>query len=685
MLAFLPLFVWVALWLLWLDWAQGQKDPQELSRSIRSSTLFATICWGAALALITEAGSTLHILNRAWVALAWTAILGILCLIGLRAGRFRRGGQYLQRGIRQIYRIEWLFIALIGILSSALLVILLLSPPNNTDSLQYHLARVVHWAQNASLGHYATAVIRQISNPIWAEEVILHMRLLWGNDGLAGLVQWGAMLGSLTAVTLIAAELGVGRLGQWIAAAFAFSLPMGVLQSTSTQNDYVVAFWLLCVAWLVLRASAQPFNRSESILLGMAVGLGMLTKGIFYPFVFPFGVWFLIAALRWGRQQQLSWGQSILQILPSSGWILLTVVILNIGYWLRNWLTFGGPLGPGEWVSTMVASQYGLGPFAASLIRNAAMNFATPSLHVNALIVQILRNKLTPLDPRMAEFDLLWGWNHEDIAGNPLHVVLIALALLILLFSWRRVKDRRLWAYLAALGGVYAMLSSVIHFELYGVRFQLPLFILGAPLVGAALGLSAPGYPRPSAAPLPTGRRRARSAADIFQWTFILILLAACLPWVLFNRTRPLIALKDGGEPFSIPCQRILGCTVGSILFEPPTTILFANWISQRDPYLQASRDLKESGCQQIGLRLDSHNLEYPFWWLLDAPQSGVRLESIYTLPEMERYLDPAFHPCAIICTICADRTNLHGLPLVSQYGDLKLFMGPGFTPQPDP
>jgi hypothetical protein len=97
------------------------------------------------------------------------------------------------------------------------------------------------------------------------------------------------------------------------------------------------------------------------------------------------------------------------------------------------------------------------------------------------------------------------------------------------------------------------------------------------------------------------------------------------------------------------------------------------------------SKDLKSSGCQQIGLRIDSSDLEYLFWWLLDAPQSGMHLETLYTFPELERYIDPAFTPCAIICTICDDRTSLHGLTLDGDYSKVKLFTGSEFTPEPGP
>jgi hypothetical protein len=56
------------------------------------------------------------------------------------------------------------------------------------------------------------------------------------------------------------------------------------------------------------------------------------------------------------------------------------------------------------------------------------------------------------------------------------------------------------------------------------------------------------------------------------------------------------------------------------------------------------------------------------------------RLETIYTVPRLEPLIDRSFSPCAIICTICGDRDRLHGLDLYHAAGEVKLFVGDGFT-----
>jgi hypothetical protein len=113
------------------------------------------------------------------------------------------------------------------------------------------MARVAHWAQAGSLGHYPTGIERQNLMPPGAEIGILHTYLLAQGDRLAIFPQWLAMVGSLIAAGALAQLLGATRPGQWLAAVFVATLPMRIAQATSTMTDCVVA-WAACVAFEAL-------------------------------------------------------------------------------------------------------------------------------------------------------------------------------------------------------------------------------------------------------------------------------------------------------------------------------------------------------------------------------------------------------------------------------------------------
>ncbi len=112
--------------------------------------------------------------------------------------------------------------------------------------MTYHLTRVVNWIDRGSVAHYRTNNLRQLYLGPWAEFSILHLRVLSGSDRLSALVQFAAMIGSIAGVSRIAQRIGADRRGEVFAAVCCATIPMGILQGSSTQNDYASAFWVVC-------------------------------------------------------------------------------------------------------------------------------------------------------------------------------------------------------------------------------------------------------------------------------------------------------------------------------------------------------------------------------------------------------------------------------------------------------
>jgi hypothetical protein len=252
----------------------------------------------------------------------------------------------------------------------------------------------------------------------------------------------------------------------------------------------------------------------------------------------------------------------------------------------------------------------------------------------------------------MFEWEIV-AWSHEDTTPNTLH---FALALLSVAGAF--VVHRPMRALLRMYGllvlAMYALIPVVIAHgvSVWGMRYQLPFFVLASPVTGAVF----------------SSVRRPRLSLYLGG-----ILLLAALPWILFNNTRPRI----GRRPW--PTR------VGSILTTSQTDLMFAAVPKNKAPYQQAVQTVRAQACQSVGLRIDSAHLEYLFWWLFRAPEDGTRIETIYTVPRLEPLLDKGFHPCAVICTICGDRTRLHGLPLVAGLnGGVSVFAGDDFAWDPD-
>jgi hypothetical protein len=142
--------------------------------------------------------------------------------------------------------------------------------------------------------------------------------------------------------------------------------------------------------------------------------------------------------------------------------------------------------------------------------------------------------------------------------------------------------------------------------------YLLPPVVIGH---GTSYWVSATSY-----ASLVCGRRgwpAATVGTRTEGWAAVGGLLVAvyCLPWLTLDNTRPLI----GMPPWS---TRTL-----SLLAEDPVNVLFATNLALADDCQLTGVAVRQAGCTQVGLNAGWDFLGYPLWSVLDATQSGVRIE----------------------------------------------------------
>jgi hypothetical protein len=106
-----------------------------------------------------------------------------------------------------------------------------------------------------------------------------------------------------------------------------------------------------------------------------------------------------------------------------------------------------------------------------------------------------------------------------------------------------------------------------------------------------------------------------------------------------------------------------------------PAEILFAQSPENLDEYAELAGDIREAGCPRVGLALRPLDQEYTLWWLLGAPESGIRLEHVVASEATQGLIDPGFTPCAILCTDCGPVSSISDLPLAVDYGHIRLYM----------
>jgi hypothetical protein len=626
----IPLFTLVALTLLLTSLFPGL--------GWRHNFLRATLLMGAWLVFAVEILSLFHAITQAGLALMWTALF-VASVIWL-AKRWQRGL------LPPRPEFVWLKSPAVVIMLSVLVAMVIavglvawFAPPNTYDSLNYHMARVAHWAQNRSVAHYATGVDRQNTFAPLAEYSVLNSYVLTGGDRLVNFTDWFAMVGSVIGVSLAAALLGAPLAGQFMAGIFVATLPMGIAQASSTMTDYVTGFWLVCVAveFLFLWTEKHPDWRLV-LFLSLAAGLAIATKSTAFTFLLPFAVAAPVLLFRKTKRSEF---------LKLAGLAILVVGLVNAGYVSRNLQTYGAPLDPGHSrdFPNQMLDWRGL---VSTTLRTAVFQLHTPWDALNHQLMRLVvgihfKMGVDVNDPRstvIGEFRVGRPTTHEDTLVNPLHTFLIFTTAAISLFTVKRTGRRVIYYQLLVLAGFVAF-SFILKWQIFGSRLLLPFFLIAAPAFGMVFGSLLPAW-----------------AATVIS----LGLVASSTMWLFSIFARPLLPLK-GRTDFP------------SVLVAPREQMYFASIPGAYEPMKNVSNHILDAGCMNVGMAISGAGAEYPYWLLLGAPRDDLRIEWIVAGTPSARYSDPDFQPCAVICDTCDDRQSFRGLPLVDEQGKIRLYL----------
>ena len=616
MLIILPLIAFVLLWLIF----------QTRGNYWRNSVLLAAPVWGLFLSLITEILSNLKLLTVGGVVGLW---LLTNLILGFIYWQLRQEKQpVVPEEKYPIPTFLMLLLSGIGFIVAAVGLLAILASPNNWDSMTYHMVRVVHWIQNRSLEHFPSNYLPQLYLMPWSGYAIAHFQILAGSDRFVNLVQWFSMVGSVIGISLIAKQLGADIRGQVFAAVFCATIPMGILQSSSTQSDYVVTFWLVCLIYFVLEALKTGITIKQAIFIGLSLGLATLTKGTAYIFAFPFMVWLLVGSLK-----QVYWKKLWKPFLI----IAFLALFLNLGYYSRNIDLFGSPLGSTQGfqgtddpqgfkytndafsVPILVSNVVRNLAIHADIVRNLGLQgVITPTTGVTEKVVKIIHQALgvdinDDRTTRQGPFHVPALSTNEDTAGNPLHFFIILSLLLFLAIRWKHFrKEGLLIIYPLAIITAFLLFCYQLKWQPYHARLHVSLFVPFAAFVGVLLSQ------------LP------KKLANIVP----ILLLVTSLHWVFNNQFRPF---------------------TGAVNVFNQTRIeqYFTARKYLQEPYTKAVNFVNEKGCANVGLMLEDH-WEYPWWVLFQQNKnSNVKFEHVNVPNISNRTANEPPHkdfiPCAII------------------------------------
>jgi len=380
----------------------------------------------------------------------------------------------------------FLFFIIASLLS---LFFTLVVPTNSSDSMAYHLARIGFWLQNQTLAHFETNSLRQLIFPVNSEIMILWPMVFIKKDFLVGFAEYFSYWGCIFVLYNFLKYLKLSTRRILWAIFILASLPATIIESSSTQTNLIVAFFLFCSLYLFLYGAKEKENKSL-IFSAVAFSIALGVKSTATLFIPIFAIIYLLISIKESKKE--FYKPIIVFILSSFPAFLL----LSSYNYILNYIDFGSPFGPPYFVYKH-SVLFGLKSFLASSIKYIFLFFSFTGIkfaYILSSLFSELKETIFQILHLQTTDGLVYGdltnlntTIHENYAMFGILGFLLILPLIIK-YSLARIafsKNRTFYLSLAGLitVGFLISISALMGFCYWYNRFFLTAIVLSSPIL----------------------------------------------------------------------------------------------------------------------------------------------------------------------------------------------------------
>ena len=458
----------------------------QTKKTVGLSLILGMLTFSILISFSTELLSYFHLFNRQGLITFWTSITGILIITHSK----KKYSLYvfitdISKKMKYIFLKTSLFYKTITILLTLLILLIIIQgisyPPNNWDSMTYHLARISHWILNNSVENYPTNITRQIYSPPFSEYTIAQTSILENSDVFNNIVQLLYHLSACIVVVEILKLFTNNKNIHFFAFCLSITLPEAVLQASSTQNDLVHTFFLLCALFFSVKF-LKEFKIEHASWLGVAIGFALLSKIIAFFYVpallLLLGVLTILNARN--KKEKLP--------LLAIGISAIIVITINLNFTLRKFDFSNNLSGTSEKIEDGITfNKYGPKLLLSTCIKNIALhadpffvnNFGNIFAEKSHLLIgKHINEKGTNVFDM--KFNAVSSWkNHED--SQPNFIVLTLFFICINILCIQIILKKRKWfsiemILLLLIILQFITLNLIIRWEPWNSRIHTPIF-----------------------------------------------------------------------------------------------------------------------------------------------------------------------------------------------------------------
>ena len=521
----------------------------RFNSSISVNIIKSVLSFGFTTYIITELLSLMNNLNLYGIIISWLVVSFILIFLIFKT-KSKIDLFWFLKKIKCFTLTQKIYLIIICLIFSLLLFQGIIYPPNNWDSLTYHMSRIMYWLGNENLNHFPTHILRHLYQPPFAEYIIMHVNVLQGNDYFSNSIQLLFLVFCLFPLNEILNVFGVGTSSKLISFLFCITTPSVILQASTTKNDIVCAFFIL-TSILFLYKCYKESILSNYFFLGISIGLGMLTKAILYG--------------------SLS---------------IFILFIINIGHFSRNYTINSHILNIDEVENNMYSNEeMNFTFFSSNLLKNIGLHMGYPfnGLYEDFIMNYHEVNDISIDDPKLNFLGTKYNTKNsvetnEDLVPNTFHLMIILIASFgIIVNSIYKKKYTGLILLVIIILQVF-FFCFYLKWQPWHTRLHIPIFILTSAFVGLILN--------------------ELKKFSLLKHLIIIFLFANFIFYFINNNTRPIISNIKYTKKISIEDFRYKK--------------YFSNQLYLYPEYLSIQKKMDEIIIKKVGI--DLNDWEYPLF-----------------------------------------------------------------------